>query len=71
MRKSWAIASSATGVAFISYAALSFLLDLGGSDVSETLGAMALILGLLFAAEGLLSLRRAARLQALRPRGKS
>ncbi|MGQ0797660.1 MAG: hypothetical protein ACT4OI_07350 [Methanobacteriota archaeon] len=58
MRRTWALGSAAVGSALVGYAAASFLLDLGGEDVSEALGGLALILGVFLLAEGLLSLRR-------------
>jgi hypothetical protein len=65
MRRSWAIASVLAGVGFVSSGLAAALLDLGGPEASETLGAMALLLGLFFLAEGALSLRRRSALRAL------
>ena len=58
MRRAWAFGSVAVGAALVAYATASFLLELGGEDVSDALGGLALILGAFLLAEGLLSLWR-------------
>lgn len=60
MRRPWAIGSVAAGSALVAYAGASFLLNLGGEDVAETLGGTALILGGFLLVEGTLALRRSA-----------
>ncbi|HKZ89235.1 MAG TPA: hypothetical protein VJ300_03145 [Thermoplasmata archaeon] len=60
MRRPWAIGSVAAGSVLVAYAVASFLLNLGGEDVAETLGGTALILGGFLLVEGALALRRSA-----------
>lgn len=71
MRRPWALGSVAVGAALVAYATASFLLELGGEDVSEALGGLALILGVFLLAEGLLTLRRLRALEEVREREKS
>jgi hypothetical protein len=71
MRTPWAIGSVAAGAALVGYAISAVFLDIGGPEASETLGAMALLLGSFFLAEGALSLRRTARFGPAKPRDKS
>lgn len=71
MRRPWAVGTVLAGAAFLAYAAVAFVSDLGGPEVAETLGGMALILGLFLFVEGLIALHRVRRLDAGRPRDKS
>jgi len=71
MRRAWAFGSVGVGAALVAYATASFLLELGGEDVSEALGGLALILGVFLLAEGLLTLRRLRVLEEVREREKS
>lgn len=64
MRRPWAVGTVLAGSASLAYAAVAFVLDLGGPEAAETLGGMALILGLFLLVEGVIALHRVRRLDA-------
>lgn len=64
-----AVASLLIGAGLLAFAAAALVLDLGGHDASEAIGAPALFVGLFLAAEGGLVLWRDARLARFQQRG--
>lgn len=64
-----AVASLLAGAGLLAFAAAALILDLGGRDASEAIGAPALFVGLFLTAEGGLVLWRQARLARLQQRG--